>query len=347
MNRQKSKFSIITGKTVHDTIFFDSKKIIEIVKRTYIQHFHGETVNPHSSFLNFPKNLDARIISLPAYIGGSNPISGLKWIASYPSNIKHNIPRASATLILNDPDTGYPLACLEASIISAARTAASAVLGAYYIKQEKPTISCLGIIGTGMIASYVLEFFMQTNWNIDQIYLYDLNSKYAQNFSTKKEQIKDCKVRVGNTLEEVIQNSDMIVLTTTASTPHVSNPNILKHTPTILNLSLRDLSPEIIVNSYNVVDDVEHVLQANTSLHLAEKQYGHRNFIDATLPDILANNKKIITPKTIIFSPFGMGILDIAVGQYIYETTTRNNTSIEINDFFFQADKNVTKDRLL
>ena len=336
---KKPKFNVITGKTVHDAIFFDPRKTIDIIEQAYIQHFQGLTVNPTSSFLHFPENLQARIISLPAHIGGENPISGIKWIASYPSNIKHDLPRASAVLLLNDAQTGYPLACLEASIISAARTAASAVLAAYHLKKKKRKISSLGIIGTGVIASYVLEFFTQTGWDIGQIYLYDLEAKYSQNFSEQKQQSNSSKVKIGTSWQEVIENSDVVVLTTTAPSPYISDPSILKHKPIILNLSLRDLGVDIIENSYNLVDDVNHVLQANTSLHLAQKKHGNHDFIDATLPDILANKKKIATDRPIVFSPFGMGILDLALGQYIYEAAIQNGDAIKVKDFFFQVDR--------
>ncbi len=342
MKKQKPKFNIITGKTVHDTIFFNPSKTIDIIEQAYIQHFQGRTVNPNSSFLHFPDNPQARIISLPAHISGDKPISGIKWIASYPSNIQHDLPRASAVLLLNDAQTGYPLACLEASIISAARTAASAVLAAYHLKKQKRSISSLGIIGTGVIASYVLEFFTQTGWDIGQIYLYDLEAKYSQNFSAQKQQSGNCKVKIGNSWQEVIENSDVVVLTTTAATPYISDPDILKHKPILLNLSLRDLGVDIIKNSYNLVDDINHVLQANTSLHLAQKERGNHDFINATLPDVLANKKKIVTSKPIVFSPFGMGILDLALGQYIYETALQNGNAIKINNFFFQVDRKLS-----
>jgi len=115
--------SIINGKTVFDIIRGHREECIEIVRDAYLAHADGQCVNPDSYFLKFPDKPDCRIIALPAYLGNNFDVAGLKWIASYPANIQRGFPRASAVLVLNSYETGYPFAILESSIISAARTA--------------------------------------------------------------------------------------------------------------------------------------------------------------------------------------------------------------------------------
>jgi hypothetical protein len=165
------ELSIINGKTVSDIIRAHRDECIGIVREAYLAHADGQSVNPDSCFLKFPDKPDCRIIALPAYLGNGFDVAGLKWIASYPGNVQRGFPRASAVLVLNNYDTGYPFAILESSIISAARTAASAVLAAHWLSGQSCRANSLGIVGTGFIARYVYEFLVDTGWAIEEAYL--------------------------------------------------------------------------------------------------------------------------------------------------------------------------------
>src|SRR5260370_19032197 len=99
----------------------------------------------------------------------------------------------------------------------------------------------------------------------------------------------------------------------------MADATIFGHNPLALHISLRDLTPEILLRSQNVVDDVEHVMKANTSPHLAEQQTGNRSFVTGTLADVMAGRRSVDRRRPIIFSPFGMGILDVAFGKGVYD----------------------------
>ena len=74
-----------------------------------------------------------RINGLFALIGGSVRAMGMKWIASFPANRERGLPRASALIILNSPETGLPLAVMDGTLISAMRTGAVTALGLKYL----------------------------------------------------------------------------------------------------------------------------------------------------------------------------------------------------------------------
>ena len=157
-------------------------QVFDAVEAAYRLHSAGGTVNPDSYFLRYPDKPSARIIALPAHLGGTFQKSGIKWISSFPENTAGNLARASAVLILNDAMTGYPLACIEASLISATRTAASAALAAEHISPN-PFEGTLCVVGTGVIARTTVEWLLFRNWKFRKISLYDQNRKEAERFS--------------------------------------------------------------------------------------------------------------------------------------------------------------------
>src|SRR5436190_15007691 len=176
------EISIINGKTVLDIVRAHRADCLDVVRDAYLAHARGQSVNPDSYFLRFPEKPDCRIIALPAYLGHGFDVAGLKWIASYPANVQRGFPRASAVLILNSYDTGYPFAILESSIISAARTAASAALAAYWLSGQSRRAHSLGIVGTGFIARYVYDFLVHPGWAIEEVRLYDKSPLESEKF---------------------------------------------------------------------------------------------------------------------------------------------------------------------
>src|SRR5574341_2111419 len=330
--------SIINGKTVFDIVRAQRGECIRIVRDAYLAHADGQSVNPDSYFLKFPDKPDCRIIALPAYLGDTVDVAGLKWIASYPGNVQRGFPRASAVLILNSYDTGYPFAILESSIISAARTAASAALAAYWLSGQTRRAQALGIVGTGFIARYVYDFLVDTGWEIDDVRLYDTSPAESEKFRRTACRLeRHGSVTVAANLDELVRSCDLILFATVAATPHVTAPQLFQHNPLVLHISLRDLAPEILLASQNVVDDVDHVMKANTSPHLAEQQTGSRDFVTGTLADIIRGRKSVDRGSPIIFSPFGMGILDVAVGKWVYDQAVVAGRDQRLSDFFYET----------
>ncbi len=90
----------------------------------------------------------------------------------------------------------------------------------------------------------------------------------------------------------------------------------------------------MILASQNIVDDVDHCLKANTSLHLTEIATGNRDFISGTLVDVMEKKVALDHNKPRIFSPFGLGVLDLAVGNFILEAAILSNEAIALPDFF-------------
>ena len=255
-------FDVIPGTAIYPLVMDHIPQIVERVHMAYAAHHDQQTVIPASPFLRFPHHPRARIIPAPAYLGAPFDVAGLKWVASFPDNIQHNVPRASAVLVLNDPDTGYRYAVLEGSIISAARTAASAVLAAQALRYYDRRVTRLGFLGTGLIARYIYTFFHGMGWDIAEVICADAQRTYAEQFAAMVCAAGQPDVTVYDRAEDVLRVCDVTVIATTAATPHIHTADVLAYNPLFLHISLRDLAPDLIEQAQNIVDDVDHVLQA-------------------------------------------------------------------------------------
>jgi N-[(2S)-2-amino-2-carboxyethyl]-L-glutamate dehydrogenase len=326
-------FHVVPGSAVKSAVERHRKDVFDAVEAAYRLHASGNTVNPDSYFLRYPDKPSARIIALPAHLGGAVQISGIKWISSFPENRASNLARASAVLILNDATTGYPVACIEASLISATRTGASAALAAEHISPD-PFGGTLGVVGTGVIARTTLEWLLFRNWKFGNISLFDADRKEAEQFGRWLRERHNLQADVQDRLEGALSDASLILFTTTAPKPYLADESLLKHAPTVLHLSLRDICVNVILASQNLVDDVDHCLKAETSLHLAETATGNRNFVSGTLVNVLEKKVKLDYDRPRIFSPFGLGVLDVAVGIFVLEAAKASGAAVAMPDFF-------------
>ncbi|MGW2088314.1 2,3-diaminopropionate biosynthesis protein SbnB [Streptomyces sp. NPDC001880] len=326
-------FTMVPGPVVHEILQEDRAAVIELVRRTYVQHRAGESVNPDSYFLRFPEKPDSRIIALPAFLGADVRLAGIKWISSFPANTVAGRPRASAVLVLNDYETGYPVACLEAATISSARTAASAAVAATTLRPSGYQGTTVSVIGAGIIARNVCDYLHAAGVRPDSYLVHDLHEGSGQALAGHIRDTLGTPAAFTSSLDSALA-AQTVVFTTTAGVPYVHTP--FEPGQLVLNISLRDLAPEVILAAANILDDVEHCMKANTSPHLAEQVTGGRDFVTGTLADVIEG---AVTPDTrpVIFSPFGLGVLDLAVGAHVLGRARRAGTAVEVADFFAET----------
>jgi len=318
--------SLLTGREL---------ELIEAVRMAYLTHAAGQSSLPRSTFLSFDGQPKDRIIALPAYLGEEFGVAGIKWIASFPGNLSQGMDRASAVIILNSPRTGRPEAFIEGSIISAKRTAASAVLAAQTLHAGQ-FATTVGLLGCGVINYEIARFMLAASIGVERFIVYDTAERRAVQFKYKCERLsKRISVEVVRDPQTVLREAKLVSLATTAIQPHINDLSGCQPGSTILHVSLRDLSPEVILVSDNVVDDVDHVCRAQTSIHLAEQLTGTRDFIRCTLADVLTGKAapRIDAESISVFSPFGLGVLDLAVANFARDLGLKQNPAAVITSF--------------
>lgn len=327
---------ILTGNDVAALLTGREAEIMNVVRMAYEAHTEGDSSLPHSLFLHFPNEPRNRIIALPAYLGQEFGVAGVKWVSSFPANLAKGIDRASAVVILNSPLTGRAEAVIEASLINAKRTAASAALAAQFLR-DGADYSTLGAIGCGFVNYEVMRFLSVACPEIKSVLIYDLDSARANHFKDRcKQMLVGRDVQVAKSIDDIFAESSLVSIATTALHPHISDLSQCRKGSTILHVSLRDLTPEVILLSDNIVDDVSHVCRAQTSVHLAEQLTGNRDFIRCTLGEILKGRARSRRDEesVAVFSPFGLGILDMAVGKMIRDLAITEGRGTVIPSFF-------------
>ena len=128
---------------------------------------------------------DAFIHAMPAYIAAQKAV-GMKWVSGYPENSKRGLPYIAGLLILNDAETGMPLAVMDCTWITAQRTgAATAVAAKYLARRESETV---GILGCGVQGRSNLEA-LKVLFPVKKARAYDVHpersAKYAQEMSSE------------------------------------------------------------------------------------------------------------------------------------------------------------------
>jgi alanine dehydrogenase len=82
---------------------------LEVVENAFNLEAQGKAIMPPKIYLDLPQyHGDFR--AMPAYIDGS---AGVKWVSVYPNNQRYNLPAVMATIILCEPNTGFPLAIMD------------------------------------------------------------------------------------------------------------------------------------------------------------------------------------------------------------------------------------------
>ncbi|MEV5593633.1 2,3-diaminopropionate biosynthesis protein SbnB [Streptomyces sp. NPDC052496] len=328
-------FEVVPGEVARQQLDQHRDEIVDIVERTYREHEAGETINPDSYFLRFPEKPDSRIIALPALLRADVQLAGIKWIASFPKNVPAGRPRASAVLILNDYETGYPIACLEAAHISATRTAASAAVAARALRPTGLTGGRIAVVGGGVIARNICAYLHEVGCRPDTYLVHDIHEPSGKSL-VEHLQTQGLSARFTPVLEDALE-ADVVVFATTALEPYVTRP--FRPGQLVLNISLRDLSPETVLGAHNILDDVDHCMKANTSPHLAEQLTGNRDFVTGTLAGVLNGDITVDESKPVIFTPFGLGVLDIAVGAHVLDRARAAGQTTDIPGFFGETSR--------
>jgi ornithine cyclodeaminase len=323
----------------------------------------GGNNNSHGAIVVFPENspfpdmpkqtTDRRFMAMPAYLGGSFRTAGMKWYGSNIENRDKGLPRSILTFILNDADTGAPLAMMSANLLSAYRTGAVPGVGARHLARKDSRV--VGIVGPGVMARTSLAAFMATCPSIDTVKIKGRGQANLEAFKAwVAETYPQITVRVVETDEETVRDSDIATFCASVATGDPSKypmvrrewvrPGTFLSMPAPCNIDEGMEAPEI-----RKVLDFTGMYEAYLE-ELPAPRHNHVPSVGVRYFDLVAEGKlsrdaledlgAIVSgdapgrrsdDEIIILSVGGMAVEDVAWGTVVYRNAIANGIGVKLN----------------
>ncbi|OCA84976.1 2,3-diaminopropionate biosynthesis protein SbnB [Pseudobacillus wudalianchiensis] len=275
-----------------------------------------------------------RIIAMPAYVGGEDPISGIKWIGSKHDNpTARGLERASGLIILNDPDTNFPISAMEASLISSMRTAAVTVIATKHLAKKE--FQAVSIIGCGLIASKQAQSLLEQFTQIKEVHLFDLNHQAAVQFAAGwEEHYPSVQFMIHATAESAIRQGEVIVPCTVTDQPYIEY-SWLQKGAFVCNISIMDVKKDVFLQADKVlVDDWEQANREKKVIHqLVTEGKFSKEQLYAELGEVVLGEKagREQEEEIIILNPMGMALEDVASAYAIYKRAVEQQIGTELS----------------
>ncbi len=277
---------------------------------------------PSKTILDLGERQHGRINAMPAYVGGQYNMCGIKWIAGFPGNPrKHGIPRAHALIILNDAETGVPVAVMDGTYLSAMRTGAATGVGVKFLARKNS--NCLGIIGCGIQSRTQFMAVAEVVAGLQYIQAYDLSKEAAEKFCKWISANYGIDAVISQSAEEAVRQADIVITATVADEPIVRKAWLKEGVLCVHVGSYQEEEEAVILTADKiVVDNWPELIHRKTPLlarmHLAGRI--NSDMIWAELGDVVLGRKegRENDSEQIYFAPLGLAIEDITIATLTY-----------------------------
>lgn len=334
----KVEVLFLNNKAMSENGVSDMAEVIHDVERVYTLTQEGDVIAPGKCVMRWgqtveDENVLGRINAMPGYIGGEYDMAGIKWIGSGPMNYKKGLPRASVTVILNDPDTKLPVCFADGTEVSTMRTGASGGVAIKYL--AKSDASVMTICGAGAQAPTQFEAAKITRPSITTLYVYDIRMENAEKFAkATMEKYPDVTAIPTSDIEDAARKSDIIDCVTLASEPFIKG-QWLKKGALVMNMADYEVDNECVKRSSKVVvdywDNVKHRMISTVALMWKDGLFKDED-LHAELGEIVKGTKapRENDDEIIYFNAVGAGIMDIAVTARCYRNALKNGKGIKL-----------------
>ncbi len=178
----------------------------------------GESHNSHGIAVIFPEESDIpdmplhapdrRFMAMPGYLGGRFHIAGEKWYGSNIANPSKGLPRSVLMIMLNDVETGEPIALMSGNLVSSVRT--GCVAGVATRRLANPDAEVCACVGAGPVSKACFDAIRLEAKNLKELVIYDLFKEKAQAWADDVTAKTGLAARAADSLEEAVRSADII-----------------------------------------------------------------------------------------------------------------------------------------
>ncbi len=302
--------------------FFSHQEILELnlpleeafsqVERALIEHARGQVEMPPKPGVH--PQPDSFIHAMPAFVPALNAC-GMKWVSGYPDNAKRGLPTIDGMLVLNDPQTGRVLACLDAAWITALRTAIVSALIVRVCAREDAT--SLGLAGCGVQGQYHLRCLCHVRPELKKVRLYDIRKDSAARLRREAEEYTGADLEIVDHPEACLRDADIAVTCTSGNVLDVP-ASWVPHGGTAVGVDSHVAWTQLFSKVQKfVLDDTQQA----RAFEKKGKYRGPLPAIHAEIGQILSGDKpgRSDSDERILGLPLGLAITDVALGKLLLD----------------------------
>jgi len=282
--------------------------LIPAVRAALIDLFARRVVQPLRSVMEIPPDQGVLFLK-PVLVGG---VLATKLITQIPANAARGLPTMQATIVLMDATTGRTLAVMDATWLTALRTAAASAVAVDCLTTRSPKV--VALLGSGVLARTHAAALRAVR-PVSEIRVWSRNPENVARCAFEVEGIAK------DTAEEAVRGADIVCTVTTAREP-VLKGAWLKHGALVAAVGAprpnwRELDDEAMANVV-IADSYEAAAQESGDVILSGAK------VTAELGEILAGTRPAPhAGSTIVFKTLGQAVTDTVAARLVYEAACK------------------------
>lgn len=323
---------ILTDSDVRQLL--DINEVMEVVENAFREKGLDHVQMPPKVYLFYERH-DGDLRVMPSYLERLE-ISAVKVVNVHPQNrTRYGLPTVMAVLILVDPKSGFPLAVMSGTWLTAMRTGAAGGIAAKYLARSDSEEACF--IGAGTQARTQFMAISNILKNLRRVRVYDISRGVAESFIEYASNIVDyIDFKVCDSPREAVVGSDVIITTTPSRKPIVMSEWMREGVH--LNCigadapGKEEIDPKILLKAKIVIDSLEQAVHSGEINVPVSQGMLREDNIYGELGEIVAGVKKgrESPDETTVFTSTGLAIQDAATAELAYRRAITRDIGVHL-----------------